>query len=199
MPTIPLSWLTPEERRRLYLQALEKIIEFAEEKLKVDRSQLAARMISPGDESNATDATMIDVDFKTAATTGQEEWTEDSADITAGDLSSVLASGEQVNENTVIGVFGFMDLTPNPDLTMIQLLNGSEKLISDQVEHCYAERPYGGIFVDEKGDVVVALWGPKDFIDWKMNFKTSADKNVILLGFTVETKGKNITVSHLGR
>jgi hypothetical protein len=94
-------------------------------------------------------------------------------------------------------VYGFLDLTPSPDLTMVQLLNGSEKLISAQVEHCYAEPPYGGFFVDNLGNVIICKWGPKDYIDWKMNFKTAANKNVVLLGFTVEMKGKNITVSLL--
>ena len=197
MPTIPLSSLTPEERRRLYLMALQKTIAFAVKVLGMPASQLAIRSISPGDP-NAVDASLIDVAFKTKAVSKEEAWIEAAADLTANALSEVTAPGFQVAENTVISVYGFVDLTPNPDLTLIALFNGKENLYTDQVEHCYVERPYGGVFVRSNGEPVMCYWRPKDFLSWKMAFKSATDKNVVLLGFVVEPKGKNITVSHEG-
>jgi len=193
MPLIPLSDLTPQRREQLRLQAMKICLQRAIEKgIAKSRRELIIREIVPGDESDCTD--FVDFDFKTAATTGQEEWTEDAADLTAGDLSSVIASGETVNDETLIGIYGFLDLTPAPDLTMIGLYKGSEVKDIWEVEHCYGQEPYGGINVDENGNVRVAIWEPKDPFDIKMNFKSAADKNVVMLGFVVEKLGKRITV-----
>jgi len=198
MPVKPFCFMTQEEKSRLYNQAMQKTVAFAVEKLGVPVSEVALRELSPGDESAAADGTLIDVDWKTApAAADAESWTEDSADLTAAALSSVLVANEQVNENTCITIYGFSDNTPDPDLTMLQLMNGSEKVMSAQVEHCYIEAPYGGFFVDNKGDVIICKWAPKDYIKWYLACKTAADKNVVLLGFTAEIKGKNITVSLL--
>ncbi|MEM4976557.1 MAG: hypothetical protein QXT64_04450 [Desulfurococcaceae archaeon] len=197
MPTIPLSSLTPEERRRLYLSALKGTISYAVKRIGRPVSELSIRSISPGDPA-AVDASLIDVAFKTKAVAKEEAWIEAAADLTPNALSEVTAPGFQVAENTVIGVYGFVDLTPNPDLTLIALFNGKENLYTDQVEHCYVERPYGGIFVRSDGAPILCLWGPKDYLSWKMAFKSATDKNVVLLGFVVEPMGKNITVKHEG-
>jgi hypothetical protein len=158
----------------------------------VTRKDLIIREIVPGDESDATD--FVDFDFKTAATTGQEEWTEASADLTAGDLSSVIATGETINDDTVLAIYGFVDLTPSPDMTMAAFYKGSEVKDIWEVEHCYAQAPYGGINMDENGNVVVLVWGPKDPFNIKQNHKSAANKNVVYLGFVVEKLGKRITV-----
>ena len=142
MPLIPLADLTETRRELLRLQAMRACVAKAIDKgIAKSRKDLIVREIVAGDESDVTD--FCDFDFKTAATTGQEEFTQDSADLTAGDLSAVIAANEVINDETLIGIYGFVDLTPAPDMTMMQFLKGSEVKDIWETEHCYAQAPYG--------------------------------------------------------
>lgn len=194
MPLIPLADLSPQRREQLRLAAMKIAVAVALKKgIAKSRAGLVIREIVPGDESDATD--FVDFDFKTAATTGQEQWKADAADLTAGDLSSIIASGEKVNDDTVIVVYGFVDLSPSAELTMIALKSGNEYKDIWEVEHCYGEAPYGGINVDENGNVLVAVWEPNDPIDVQLNVTgASTDLPVVFLGFVVERVGEHITV-----
>jgi hypothetical protein len=196
MPLIPLADLTETRREQLRLQAMRACVQKAiEQGIAKTRKDLIVREIVPGDLSDATD--FVDFDFKTAATTGEEEWTEASADLTAGDLSSVVVSGQVINDETLLGIYGFTDLTPAPDMTMMGFYKGSEVKDIWEVEHCYANAPYGGINVDENGNAVVLIWEPKDPFNVKQNHKSAANKNVVWLGFVVEKLGKRITVPQI--
>ena len=192
---MPLADIPPEKRFQLRLQAMKICLQKAQEYIagRPSRKELIIREIVPGDESDATD--FVDFDFKTAATTGQEQWLIDAGDLTAGDLSSVIATGEKVNDDTVIGIYGFVDLSAAAELTMVALKKGNEYKDIWEVEHCYGEPPYGGINVDENGQVMVAIWKPNDPIDIQLNVTGgSTDLPIVFLGFVVEKVGEHITV-----
>ena len=105
--------------------------------------EMVVREVVVGDESDATD--FVDLDFATAAVTGQQNWLIDSADLTAGDLSNVLVSGETVPDQKIIGVYGFFDRSPNPNVIGLAGASGSGRVDFWQPEHCYAYPNVAGL------------------------------------------------------
>lgn len=184
---IPLGELTPEmidEIRRLAEITLRKR---AAEKLKLPENQIVVRELVVGDEANAAD--FVDLDVRTEVTTGQQFWGQDANDLTDNTLSSILASGEKVPDGKFIGFFGFVDLTPNPDLVAIRFKRGADILDFWHVEHCYA-------YPDKKGGMIkgVIIYDQNDPIDIEMEFKDgSVDKYVVLLAYIAERYGETIT------
>jgi len=196
MPVIPLSDLPNEYRVAAYENAMRQLVEaMLKEGIVRNRNDIAIRELVIGDETNATD--FVDLDVKTAQTSGMEFWAEDSADITAGDLSAILTAGEKVPDNKCIAIFGFFDLTPNPDLTGIRLKRGSDVLDFWEVEHCYVgDEPGGMCFTYEPGTGLVpyaVIYVQNDPISIEMNFKTSADKFVGLYALIAERYGEQIS------
>ncbi|KKW12560.1 MAG: hypothetical protein UY48_C0011G0007 [Candidatus Gottesmanbacteria bacterium GW2011_GWB1_49_7] len=127
-----------------------------------------------------TDADITDFkdveSYATAYATGHENWAEDATDITANDLSPVIAgAGTQtraVKSKATIGCYGFFDLTVSPDLTAIRFKRGSNTLDFWQVEQCYIGQIRGGMINS------VIIWEENDPLQVDMNFLTSADKFV---------------------
>lgn len=91
-----------------------------------------------GDETNATD--FVDFDYNTASTTGQQSQVIDAGDLTQDQFSSVLATGESVDDNKAIAVLGFWDKDPNPSLMRLRFDDGSSTRAVYEVEHCYGYR-----------------------------------------------------------
>jgi hypothetical protein len=123
-------------------------------------------------------------------------WAEDSADLTAGDLSNIIATGEKIPDNKVIAFYGFFDLTPNPDLTAIRLRRGSDVLDFWEVEHCYTDEPYGGMCFKIEGGTLkpyAVVYVQNDPIAIDMNFKTAADKFVGMYALMGERYGEQIS------
>jgi len=191
---IPLSEMTEAKRTALHTAAFKAMKAQGLKLIKgVSEGDLIVRELVIGDEANAAD--FVDLNVRTAVATGQQEWAQDANDLTDRTLSSVLASGETVPDEKVIGVYGFIDLTPNPDLVMLRFKKGSEVKDIWQVEHCYGKEPYGGINVDENGNLKLIVWQPNDPIDWEMCFKDgSVDKYVRLFALIAEKVGERVTV-----
>jgi len=196
MPVIPLADLPDAYKIAAYINAMNQVRKnMIEQGIVRNPGDIAIRELVVGDEANATD--FVDLNVKTAQTAGMEFWAEDSADLTAGDLSSILTSGEKVPDNKVIVIYGFFDLTPNPDLTAIRLKRGSDVLDFWEVEHCYVKEPYGGMCfeINTAGQLVpyTVTYVQNDPIDIQMNFKTSADKYVGLYALIGERYGEQIS------
>jgi|Deesub1362A_J573_1020465.scaffolds.fasta_scaffold00652_32 hypothetical protein len=204
MPIVPLAEL-PREYKLNARQECERLIleKMKDSGIIKNYSEAVVRDLVPGDPtaSNVTD--FVDITFKTAQTTGQEFWAEDSSDITAGDLSSILTAGETVPDNKVIGFFGFFDLTPGgSDLTAIRFKRGDSGVLDFwEVEQCYAySDEIGGMafrYDPEDGTYkpYAIIYGQNDKIEIEMNFKTSADKFVGLFALIGEKVGETIAAS----
>ena len=194
---VPIWSLTEEEQKKYHLEAVRNFRRIAAEKLRLPEEDVIIRPVVIGDPTVANVEDFYDLRAKTAVATGQEWWGQDSSDITANQLSSILYSGESVPDEKLVAVYGFVDLTPNPDLYMLRFKRGEEVKDVWQVEHCYAKEPFGGINVDDHGRVRLIVWYPKDPIDWQMAFKSSSDKRVVLYALVAESKGKVITTKQL--
>lgn len=183
---IPLGELTKPDIALIRETAREVLKQRAAEVLRIDPNEIVVRDLVVGDESDATD--FVDLDFRTASVVGQEFWAEDAADLVAGDLSAILVAGETIPDNKFVGVFGFFDLTPNPDLTGVRLLRGSDTLDFWQTEQCYvySEMP-GGLI---RG---VIIYDQSDPVSWEMNFKTATDKFVGFFSYIAERFGEQIS------
>ena len=204
MPVVPLAELPKDLKLAARANCEAKIIENMLRQGIVDSpDKVAIRELVVGDQSNAADFT--DLDVRTAQTTGMQFWAEDAADLTANTLSSVLAAGEKVPDNKVVGIYGFFDLTPGgSDLTSIRLKRGSDVLDFWQVEHCYAyTEEIGGMTfrVTDFNPVsrsyeykpYAVIYGQNDSIDIEMCFKTASDKFVGLFALIGERYGDTIS------
>jgi len=195
MPIIPLSDIPAEKLEMYRRQAIEAMLAAAEKNLKIPRSRLIIREAWCGDADAATD--FVDFDWKTDIIAGGQFWGQDAADLTANDLSSWMKAGSKVPDRKNWGIYGFLDLTPTPDLTAISLEKGMEVKDLWQVEHCYGKAPYGGISIGRDGKVRIAVWNQNDPIDVRMCFKSSADKFVVLFALVAEEVGERITVPQI--
>ena len=183
---IPLGELTPADISLIRDTAREVLRQRAAEVLKILPEDIVVRDLVIGDEAAATD--FVDLDVRTNETAGMQHWAEDAADLVAGDLSSILAAGETVPDNKFVGIFGFFDLTPNPDLVAIRLRRGSDTLDFWQTEQCY-------VYADMPGGLIrgVIIYDQSDPIDIQMNFKTAVDKFVGLFSYIAERFGERIS------
>lgn len=192
MPIIPLSEIPEATLKAMREQAIAKMRAFAVKNLDAPEREIIIREAWCGDADAATD--FVDFDWRTDVVAGGQFWGQDAADLTPNDLSSWMKADSKVPDDACWGIYGFLDLTPSPDLTAISLKKGAEVKDLWQVEHCYGEAPYGGISVGRNGEVRLATWGHDDPIDIQMCFKTSADKAVVLFALVGERLGKRITV-----
>lgn len=166
-------------RNQLRKIAVDKGIVKSVEQAKRD---LVIRELIAGDTSDATDA-IVDLDQSaTAQTTGQQNWAQDSSALTAGDLASVLAANQRVNTKKAIAIIGFTDYTQLPDLLNLSLETGGKTKDMFQVEHCYYQPGVVSGFFKR-----IVYYGPDDYIDFKMAFKSGAgDRFVQLRGYVIE-------------
>lgn len=141
-----------------------------------------------GDSSDATD--FVDLDGPTtAAVTGQEHWLIDASAFTAGDLSSILASGTKCPDNKMIGIFGFFDLSPIPELTAIRFKRGSDVLDFWEVEQCYVYQDLPGGMTWEP-----VIYEQNDPMDIQMNVTGgSTDLRIGLYAYIAERYGEQVT------
>ncbi len=183
---IPLGAIPYERFEEIRETVARQLRMRAAQKLKMNPDNITVRDLVVGDSTNAAD--FVDLDVRTAVTTGQQFWGQDANDLTSNQLSSILASGERVDDNKFIAFFGFVDLTANPDLVKIRFKRGQQVLDLWYVEHVYAWKEViggvipGAIFYDEK-----------DPIDIQMEFKDgSVDKYVALFALIAEPAGEQI-------
>lgn len=198
---IPGSWLTKEQKQSIKFRAAAVVRKRAAELNNVSEEQIDVREAVVGDTANATD--FCDLSFKTAATSGQEEWTEDAADLTAGDLSNVISTTltdgyGRLGTGKVMGIFGIADLTPTGDLTMVKYEQGSDVKAIIETEPIYVVEgagatPEGFYFDDVTREPVVILFEGTQQVKIYQNHKTSADKNVVHYALIGELKGTRIT------
>jgi len=150
--------------------------------------QIVVREVIVGDETNV--ANFVDLNTKTAAVSGQTNWMLDAADLTTDQFSSVLASGEQVDDNKAIGFYGFWDKDATPSLTRLAFKDGSATRAVFEVEHCYAYRngPVAGLFQRP------IYYEEKEKIDLQFAFRdASVDHNTGLYGLVAERWGDHIS------
>ncbi len=199
MPVIPFTDLPLEYRVAAYENAIKTVKELmVREGIVRTDDEVAVRELMIGDKANAAD--FVDLNVRTAVTSGQEFWGQDSEDIAANRFSSVIATGEKVPDNKVIVFYGFTDLTPNPDLVAIKFVRGSDTLDIWEVEHCYksTEEVGGFAFTTDVAENLVpycVAYVQNDPIDIQMIFKESSDKNVVLLALIGERYGEHISKS----
>lgn len=141
-----------------------------------------------GDSGNATD--FVDLDYKTASTSGLESQVIDKSDLTQHQFSNILASGETVNDNQAIGFYGFWDKDSVPSLTRLRFGDGSANLAVYEVEHCYGYRDstVSGIFRRP------VYYEEKDTVKIEPAFaNASIDHNVGFHALVAERWGDNIS------
>lgn len=155
------------------------------------RDLVISRDFIIADESHATERSHVDIDNKTAATAGLESYGQDATDLTALVLSSVVATGQKINDGMFSGIYGFTDRTPNPDLHYMAHLYGTGNRVSvPHVEHCYLyhENSPSGFY---RTPIIYPENTP---LDWQIACRLStADKFITLNGPTVELKGEVIS------
>lgn len=160
-----------------------------------------AREIFPGDD-DATD--FNDFDWATAqSSTDFVGWMQDAADLTADDLSSVFTTGETVNDDTFLIIYGLFDMVPflredagantgempgRGTLSAIQFVRGASDIDFWGTEHLYASNDVLG-YTDR-----VIMYEPQEDIDLKMNFTDAdSDKFIGLRGYIFEKTGEHMT------
>jgi len=169
MEYVGLSTITPvQEMTKTQLQIIKqatarKVLSLAKQAYPgtTDKDWVLREAIF-GDESDAP--TTADFDQTTAVATKQMFWGQSATDQTAGNLSSVITAGEKVNKGQFLGIFGFFDLSPVPQLltgsgfttagsmpsdsncSMMKFKRGGSDLVIYQTEHCYAYEEVMGIF-----------------------------------------------------
>jgi len=186
----PVQELTVAEINRIKKLTMDTIVKMQlEDNVVRSPDDLVIREVQVGDETNATD--FVDLDVQTAQTSGMQNWAQDDDDLTSGDLSSILASGEMVPDGKSIGIFGFFDKTAIPDAHLLSLETGSGMLFLSQIEHCYAYL----------GDVPMGIsdmptfYKQTDKIDPKVAFKDgSFDKFFGLRAYICEKWGDIVSL-----
>lgn len=153
-----------------------------------DELSLVVRETNAGASAATTDTELVDLTFKTAATAGMQEWTIDSADLTAGDLSSVLTAALKIPDDKIVVIYGFWDRTAAPDLCWMRFTRGQEVLDVWNVEGNYVQSQEVNGFTNEP-----MLFEDDDVIKWEVNAKSAADKPIGLYGYTVERAGVNVS------
>ena len=143
-----------------------------------------------------------DLNYKTAAAAGIPQYVIDAADLTADDLSSILAAGEKVPDETYIGFYGCFDLAaeageltgaadmpPNTGAGVsIELIRGGSVLDFYQIEKLYGYPSVMGIS-DRP-----AIFEKKEKIDIKVCMTESTeDKSFGFRAYLCERKGENIS------
>lgn len=146
------------------------------------------REIVGGDDSDKTD--FVDFDqSSTAQTTGQQNWAQDSSVYTAGDLSNVMASGETVDKQKFVGIYGFYDLTSVPNaLCMSWDDNGGRKDFW-HVEHIYAYHTGGVAGITMRP----VYYDQEDVFIWNIAVKVAKDTFIAPLGFIWELWGTTLS------
>ena len=153
--------------------------------------------------SNVTAPMWRDLDYSTEASSGMPWNALDAGDLTAGDLSSILTSGETINNRTYIGFFGWYDRAPLGTnlagaanqmgslgtISHIRFKKGGSVMDHWGTRQCYA---YGFSGVCGLTDRPV-IYSEKDKIDVQVvAVEASLDKLVGLRAFVCEPHGHNI-------
>jgi hypothetical protein len=173
-------------------------------------SEIITRRLIIGDQSGTHADLVCDLDIvSTAQLAALVRQTQDSSNITAGDLSHMLVSGETIPSQKAVAIYGFIDLTPEPDrdLVALQFKRGNSDVVGFfPTQHCYVgDLPNGGVFgeprpvfsgqmiSDVKFTPYIMLWEEEEKITMRGIWGTSTDKMVIILGFISEKIGENIS------
>jgi hypothetical protein len=188
LTTDPAAELTSFQKSELFRRTLHTLYELGKVKFKL-WSNLSHRPFIIADESDATERTHVDVDNRTAATTGIESYAQDATDLTTMILSSVVNDGEEIDDGKWSGIWGFTDRTPNPDLHYMALLWGENRIGINHVETCYLYHEEAGGFFRTP-----YIFPENTPIDWQIACRlATADKFISLNAATVEKKGKVIS------
>lgn len=184
---LPLGAIPFEKFQEIRLTVYTTLVNEAAKVLKADPKNIVVRDIVVGDSTNAAD--WVDLSVKTAIVAGQQFWGQSASDLTSNQLSSILAAGERIDDNKLVAFFGWVDLTPNPDLVKIRFKKGQEIKAVWYAEHVYAWKEVVGGVAQQ-----FIIYYPKDPIDIQMEFKDgSTNKYVALFGFIAELAGEQIS------
>jgi len=184
---IPLGELTLQDKKmirdavqgRLIAKMIEEKVVSRGEEVKV--RDLVFGAVAPTD--------FTDVGPTTTAVAGQEHWLIDAGDLTAGDLSSILISTQKCPDNKMIGIFGFFDLSPLPELTAMRFKRGPDVLDFWETEQCY-------VYEDVPGGMTwfPIIYGQNDAMDIEINVTGGAtDLHLGLYAYIAERYGEQVT------
>lgn len=150
-------------------------------------------------DSTVTD--FYDLDYKTAATAGIPQCVIDAGDLTADDLSSILAATEKIPDETYIGIYGCFDLAVEAgELTgaadtppsigsavSLEFIRGGSVLDFWQIEKLYAYPDVVGM-TDRP-----VIYEKTEKIDIKACFtEDTEDKSFGLRAYLCERRGETI-------
>lgn len=160
--------MTPQEISNTYNTARNAVVnDLITRKFISNASEATVRQAILGD-SSATDGK--DLTAATTVGTGMQEWSIDSAALTAGDLKNVItatsgAQSNEVAESTAIAFYGFIDLSGTKDLIALSLGKGAKTIEFFENSPTYAYSDSHISYVDP-ADVV--LWSAREVVKINM-------------------------------
>lgn len=176
-----------------------KLLEKATGKWKKSISDFVIREVIEGD---STVVDVYDLEPLTAVNAAIPEWAFDAGDLTADDLSSILAATEQINDGAYVGFYGFYDnagegaeltgaaTTPvaHGAITAVEFIRGSSTLDFWKTGHLYGYDAVMGI-----SDRPV-IFSENEKIDLKVcSTEDSEDKFAGFRGYICEPVGEAIS------
>lgn len=195
---VPWAELTSPERRAWRVKALKALMNAGVKKLDKPAGQLCIRDLIVGDE-DAGDLTNLPVDIQDAPAGTEQRasirgWAQDESDVTAETLD--LIYDDTVHEGQVVGIIGFCDLTPNPDMHYMMMKDGKtiKAFFNTQRLRSNPAGEIGAFFADsETGEPAVIVWEEGRAFQIMTAHVTSADKFVTFEAYVAEAYGTILT------
>ena len=195
---VPWAELTPPERRAWRIKALKALTTSGVKKLDKPAGELAIRDLIVGDE-DAGDTAELPVDIQDAPAGTEQRasirgWAQDASDVTAETLD--LIYDDTVHDGQVIGVIGFCDLTPNPDMHYLRMRDGKDikAFFNTQRLRSNPAGEIGAFFADsETGEPAVVVWEEGESFQIETAHVTAVDKFVTFEAYVVERYGAVLT------
>lgn len=159
---IPTDELTGAEIRAVEERTKQELLRLG--RAKRPAAQWLVRHVVTG--NSPTD--FEDLTLLTAAVAGLEEWLVDTADLTAGDLKSIFAANETLNNGQFIGFYGWSELQGPGQFSAAQLSKGQKVLDFWQLQHLWNHARIEGVVMQP------AVWSEQDSITVKIALRAGA-------------------------
>lgn len=191
MTAEPIALLTTQEIRAAQEKTKALLIQAATLAYGNSSDDWVVREVVIGDKDAATD--FCDLDVKTVAVAGMEEFRQDSGDLTAYNLSSVLVAGEQVDRKQFVGFYGVID-DPSANLDAVAFVRGGNRIGYWHTQLAHAFQNHHPMLIAHEP----VIFKENDSIDVQMMFRpyastTMCDHSAKLLGYVVEAVGEQVS------